>query len=589
MQGGFAVTQTRVHATEVTNDTTNPAVKRLQAALGIQRAYLAQYEQPSEPLAYETLRTLDDLFLRELMEPRRPVKENERRFRSLSSWGVNHALRRIIPRAPASRSFRDFPSHDQIQAQSDDFVFNCAVLELAERFEGWLREGILSGELRPYPQPTRHGMNNVLILRGVAPSFYDEEIGLAGLRWASDVRVAEDSTIERKLEERHLQLESELHSRVELVDGWRVAYASTPEIDDYFLEWARLYLRRIFSQDMIGPNDIIGGRPFSQYVEVLSVLSARSQKHIAFAAILRARYHSAHIRNLMTTYCPRGAFIESVARAMDADFRDIEAILGSFTLSGGNLDVHTEGGATVWAPLVQASADTLILPIYGLDINPFLFLLTDLRYRYEADWFRVANNRERRWIEEIEQLFAEPRWQTHGRNLRLREGGKDVTDIDFAVFERQTNELALFQLKWQHPVSMDNRGRRSAGRNLIEESNRWITAVTTWLERHGVGELMRRLAFQTSSIPTVHLFVLGRYYVHLTGFENRDPRAVWSDWAHFRWARTEGPKTSTVSQIASILQRKVDQTRSKKTGESIMFPVGDIALVLNPTKVPGSI
>jgi len=370
------------------------------------------------------------------------------------------------------------------------------------------------------------------------------------------------------------------------VDGWRVDYSSTPEIDDYFLEWAHLYLRRIFSQDMIGPDDVIGSRPFSRYIEVLSVLSGQSQKHIAFAAILKARYPSVHIRNLLTTHRQRESFVESVARYMGADRSEIEAILSSFILTGDNLDLHTVGGTTAWAPLVQASKDTLILPMYGLDINPFLFLLTDLRHRYEADWFRVANNRERRWIEEIDRLFVEPRWQTHGRNLRLREGGKAVTDIDFAVFERQANELALFQLKWQHPVGLDNRGRRSAGKNLVEESNRWITAVMSWLERHGVEELMRRLEFQTSITPTVHLFVLGRYHIHLTGFDQRDPQAVWSDWAHFQWALAEGPKTATISQITSMLQTKIDQSRSKKAGESIMIPVGDIAVLLNPTKVP---
>lgn len=554
--------------------------------MGIQRAYLLPYEQPSEPLAYETLRTLDDLFLRYLMEPTRAVKENEPHFQRLSSWGVNHALRRIIPRVPAARPFRDFPSHDQIQAQTDDFIFNCAVLELAERFEGWVRDGVLSGELRPYSKPDQHRLKNILILRSGAPSSYDEEIAMAGLRWAGEVRVAENRTIECKLEERHLQLESELHRRVELVDGWRVSYASTPELDDYFVEWGRLYLRRKFSQDMIGPDDVIGSRPFSRYIEVLSVLSGRSQKHIAFAAILKARYPSVHIRNLLTTHCQRESFVESVARYMGADRSEIEAILSSFILTGGNLDLHTVGGATAWAPLVQASKDTLILPMYGLDINPFLFLLNDLRHRYEADWFRVANNRERRWIEEIDRLFADPRWQTHGRNLRLREGGKVVTDIDFAVFERQANELALFQLKWQHPVGLDNRGRRSAGKNLVEESNRWITAVMSWLERYGVEELMRRLEFQTSITPTVHLFVLGRYHIHLTGFDQRDPQAVWSDWAHFQWALAEGPKTATILQITSMLQTKIDQSRSKKVGESIMIPVGDIAVLLNPTKVP---
>lgn len=557
---------------------------RLRKALEVQRDYLSEYEKPSEPIAYETLRTLDDLFLRDLMEPERAVDTVDRQFRNISAWGVNHALSRIVPKTPVSGPFRDFPSQPAFQAKADDFVFNCATLALSERFEGWLREGILMGSLQLQPEPGRDGIGDTLVLRSVAPSYSDEEIGLAGLRWAGEQTLVEDRSLEQTLEERHRRLESALERRVDLVDGWRVIYESTREIDDHFLEWGQFYLRRKFSQDMIAPDDMIGGRPFSQYVAVLSALSGRSQKHLAFAAILRARYPSVHIRNLLTSHTHRDSFIESLARSMDADRSEIDSILASLILTGDNLEVHTRSGETAWAPIVQASTDSLILPIYGLDINPFLFLLTDLRFRYETDWFKVANNRERRWIEEIERLFDEPRWQTHGRNLRLREEGKDLTDIDFALYDRKANELALFQLKWQHPVGMDNRGRRSAGKNLVEESNRWVDVVISWLDRHGVDELLRRLKFDSSTSTEVCLFVLGRYHAHLSGFDARDSRAVWSDWAHFRRSRVEGPKIATITEMASRLQSTVDQSRAMKGGQSLMFPVGDLAVVLNPSR-----
>ncbi len=561
-------------------------LKRLARALAAQRDYLKAYEKPSEPVVYETLRTLDDLFCRDLMEPERQVPENERRFRTLSTWGVNHALQRIVPRTLPVGPFRNFPSREPIQAQADDFVFNCGVLCLAERFEGWLRDGILSAELRPYPNSRQDRLKDILILRSSAPSCSDEEIGMAGLRWASDLRVRQDHRQEQTLEERHRELEPELHRRVQLVGDWVISYSSTREIDDYFLDWGRLYLRRIFSQDMIGRDDVIGGRPFSQYVEVLAALSGRAQKHIAYAAILRARHRSVHIRNLLTTYCPVQDFVESLAGYLDAGRKEIAEILKSFTLNGENLEVHTAGASTTWAPVVQASAETLILPVYGLDINPYLFLLTDLRFRHEADWFRLANNREARWIAELNDLFTESGWCTYPRNLRLREGGKEVTDIDFAVYDQASNELALFQLKWQHPVGMDNRGRRSAGRNLVDESNRWVETVDSWLQRNGVGALMQRFGFRSAVSPAVQLFVLGRYHAHLTGFDCRDDRAVWSDWAHFRRARLEVPGTATPAQLASHLRTSLDHVRSSKTGESLMFPVGDLALLVNPTSVP---
>ncbi len=303
-------------------------------------------------------------------------------------------------------------------------------------------------------------------------------------------------------------------------------------------------------------------------------------------AILRARHPSVHIRNLLTTHCPRESFVESLAHYMDADLSEVRDILTSFILTADNLEEHTKGGDVTWAPIVQASTDTLILPTYGIDINPFLFLLTDLRYRHEKDWFRVANNREGRWLQEIESLFETPRWQTHSRNLRLREGSKELTDIDFAAYNKTSNELALFQLKWQHPVGMDNRGRRSAGKNLVGESNRWVITVISWLERHGVIELMKRLGFDDSHSPSVHLFVLGRYHVHLSGYDSRDGRAIWSDWAHFRRACAEGTTTATVTQLATMLESAVEQSRAMKGGESMMFPVGNLSVVLNPTQVP---
>ncbi|OQM76692.1 hypothetical protein [Manganibacter manganicus] len=513
------------------------------------------------------------------------MEENERQFRSLSTWGVNHALRRIVPRSLTSRDFKDFPSTTTIQAQADDFIFNCAALELGERYEGWLREGILSGEVRCHPKPDGEGTLEVLVLRPARSSYSDEEIGLSGLNWSSRRITANDRGRERQLEQRHRKMSRDLGQRVELIGGWRVSYSSTPEIDCYFMDWARLYLRRIRSQELIASDDMIGGRPFSRYLEVLTALSARSQKHIAYAAILRARYPHVHIRNLLTSHIVRETFVSSLAEFLDADTEEIETILKSMTLSSENLDVHTSGSETAWAPIVQASEGTLLLPNYGLDINPFLFLLADLRARHERDWFRIANDREGRWIEEICRLFDGPRWQTHDRNLKLRSNGRVETDIDFAVLDRKTNELALFQMKWQHPIGFDNRARRSAGKNFIEEGNRWIETVNSWLDRFGAAELRKRLGFEDLGTPNVRLFVLGRYHAHYAGFDNHDARAVWSDWVHFQRVRSHAPRRS-LSQFASDLQSAVNQSRSGKKGESLMLPVGNLAVVFNPSSVP---
>ncbi|OQM77636.1 hypothetical protein [Manganibacter manganicus] len=52
------------------NNEEDAALAHLRKGLEDQRSYLFGYEQPSEVLAFETLRALDDLFFRDLMEPR---------------------------------------------------------------------------------------------------------------------------------------------------------------------------------------------------------------------------------------------------------------------------------------------------------------------------------------------------------------------------------------------------------------------------------------------------------------------------------------------------------------------------------------
>lgn len=53
------------------------ALHALRAALEVQRSKVEPYARPSEVIAYEVLRALDDLFLRDLMEPLRKMTAEE--------------------------------------------------------------------------------------------------------------------------------------------------------------------------------------------------------------------------------------------------------------------------------------------------------------------------------------------------------------------------------------------------------------------------------------------------------------------------------------------------------------------------------
>ena len=65
--------------------------------------------------------------------------------------------------------------------------------------------------------------------------------------------------------------------------------------------------------------------------------------------------------------------------------------------------------------------------------------------------------------------------------LKLKNEGAVATDIDAAVFDTTTGTLGLFQLKWQDPFGTSMRRRNSKMMNFLEETNQWVSTVSSIL------------------------------------------------------------------------------------------------------------
>jgi hypothetical protein len=444
---------------------------------------------------------------------------------------------------------------------------------------------LVSARLDTPPQRLPSGIRKILVLKSDHPSIFKEIVARKHREWMSDRMVEFDKDWEKRLEQRHFEILPELVKCVDVFDGWGLAYSSRRKIDEYFLEWGQIYLRRMWSQDLVGLDDKLGGNEFREYLGVLAALSGRAQKHLCFASMLKRRHAQLDIRNLLTAHSPYWEFLTGLAGHLDADTLHIQKLLESLTLGPSNRDVHTGTMDTAWAPVVRSTWDNLILPLYGLEINPFLFLLKDLQAKYPDDWFRAANRREKRWHADLRAIFPPQRWIVNDRNLRLRDRNRTVTDVDFLAYDTRNNELAIFQLKWQQPVGMDNRARRSAAKNLMTEGNKWTEAVHTWLEKYGVAELAKRSAMPIKPDARTHLFVVARYNALFSGYSTLDERAVWVDWNHLMWMRVENPDLP-VTEIARALREQVEEIAASFAGESYIVPLGDLAIILNPTREP---
>ena len=570
-------------------DNQRPSASRelafLDAKIEEQALELAQWRRPSETLIFEVLRAIDFAYCEELFSNDEKQDFTARLHQTLLTYGVNRALATMMPDQLMDNPFVLFPSRPDTQEKSDFFLLKCGILERAGQLRGLLAEGLLSARLDTPPQISPL-IRNILVLKTDHPSILQQSVSRTQRRWLSERFSEHDSPWERELEKRHVELLPTLEKQVEAVNGWGMTYSSTNELDRYFLEWGQVYLRRMWSQDLLAADERIGGCQFNEYLGVLAALSGRSQKHLCYAMILKQRHPELNMRNLLTTFAPYDEFLVSLARFLDTDTLYLQKLLASLTLEPVNKIHHVDSGQPAWAPIVRVTHQHCLLPMYGLEINPFMFLLNDLEARYPKEWFQAANNREARWLRELRGMFGGRRWQVAERPVVLRDGGRVVTDIDFLVYDVDSNETGVFQLKWQKPVGADTRARRSAARNLVTEGNRWIGAVSNWLERNGVAELGRRAGIKFKAGAHVEFFVLARYEAMFPGVIERSAAATWSDWAHFLRV-IAGNRRSSPRQLCRLIQEEAKRIQAKNEDESTLMPLGDLSILLNPEREPG--
>ena len=550
----------------------------LAQAIKDQQTRMSGYEIPSEALTFETVRALDHAFCREQMPHLRPLNESERRHQFLLQRGVNEALKRVLPANLAHDKPRLFSSTRQTQQKADDFLLDSGFLWFAERFLAQLRAGFLSGHLDPHRQVDGAP---ILVLTAADRTLYHEKIGYAGVDWLSDRALLKGRPKEEALlREREVVL-SQMTERLLRGAGEEGMFDGA---DQHFHECAKVYLSRMPYRDLLSDDDRIGGRPYSDYVQALMALATLHETRLCMTAILDSERPHLGIRNLLTGGAFADELIESVATFLDADTVEVNQLLTHLALSPVNSAPHLARGTPAWAPLIQTSANFCVLPSYGLDMNPFLFLATELRERYQSDWFEAANAREARWVAELRELFPSPRWRCDD-GVKIKRGGKVVTDIDFVAYDSASKQVALFQLKWQQPSLSDEKVRRNNASSLVGDSNKWTAVVAEWMTAEGGAVLAKRLSVREQDLTSSHLLVLGRYGAHFSGQSNADGRAAWSGWGHLERERTLHPMASP-SEMHENLKEAMTAARHAVEPDSLMLPLPGLNLVVNPTRQP---
>lgn len=552
----------------------------LDEGIQAQQARMRGYEVESEALTLETVRSLDYVYFKDLIPELQELPNPVPQEVTIMQWGVNEALQRVLPRSLRSSMPRLPQSHATVQEQADTFIFDAGVLAMAKHQRALLAQRLLTGAVDP--RCTRRE-SLILVLDAVDTSVYWDAIGRAGMAWISAQAMEQDRASEAELERRYIEILPQLQTYLANPHRWDENEPFEGS-ENYFYQCAQLYLRRIAYRDLLADDDVIGGHPYGRYVDALTVISAMCQMRLCCAGLICRNDPRVGIRNALTGGMLLTDLRGHLARLLNADEDEVTDLLKHLVLSPHNYLSHLASGTPAWAPVIRTSEHFCILPSYGLDINPFVFLLHELRTFHPDDWFRLANRREERWVGELETLFPPPRWKcTSG--TKLKRGGKIVTDVDFVAYDCETRQLAVFQLKWQQPALADEKMSRSNGANLVETCNKWIKDVQDWLTEFGVAEFLNRSQLNSKIVDDVSYFVIARYSAHFPTNTAADPMAIWSDWGHLRKHRYISPNGS-VLDLKNELRTDVKIQQLELKPMSFALPLPGLILVVNPTKRP---
>ena len=255
-------------------------------------------------------------------------------------------------------------------------------------------------------------------------------------------------------------------------------------------------------------------------------------KHLTYTNLLLSKHPYLDIRNILTVTTGEPQLLSYLSAALAITETEAQQVLDTLKSTPDSVQAQTSEPAVAIAPFLKINSNTVVFSIAGALSRPFDFMLAELYRRYRKDWDHAVNEREESFRKELYDLFPTERFAKIPKPLELTREGAVATDIDAAVLDRATGTLALFQLKWQEPFGTSMRKRNSKMMNFLSETNRWVSAVSTFLLEypHALDHLLGEGTVPTHDAKSIHLFVIGRHFSHFSGGASRDSRAAWGTW-----------------------------------------------------------
>ena len=308
-----------------------------------------------------------------------------------------------------------------------------------------------------------------------------------------------------------------------------IGYRTDYETEIYFYDHARLDLQQETEWDMFSDDCIFNGIPYRIFVDNVADFSGYAIKHINYCALLLTEHPHLLMENLMYNASESDNLLSLISESRSITQSEAEMLLRNISLHSGNAGLYASDFLPP-PPFIKICSQLYLRSISGSLWHPFPFLLENLHQNYPKDWNQNTNLREALFKEQLYDMFSGFKCIKH--NVQITDGKRVITDIDAAIIDQKSGEIALFQLKWQNLTDFSSKSLASKSKNYDTTATQWVDDVKVWLRSCSTKELASKLGLKEKFVDKqkVYLFVLGRRHGNYSKDKYIDDGCAWTQW-----------------------------------------------------------
>jgi len=364
-----------------------------------------------------------------------------------------------------------------------------------------------------------------------------------------------------------------------------IGYDMTPEMDDHFI--AAVLKATLKWRDGAGihPNSRFGRLSGGDIFNAVNAIASFHLKHIQFVDAGMEVVPGADFLSSLTIWISRSDLLDNVMAATRLDEASASEVVDLVTAKAGDSE-HFASAATPYFPFyVQVTDDLLICNVSAIFRNPLHGIRAVLE-RKPGGADSVRGPREDWMQAELYDLFQGNRYQCVSGQIKLKSGSVTATDIDAAIMDNISGDVALFQLKWQDFDTHDIKSQFSKAKNFSDQTKKWATRISAILTDLPVNEVYRKCRFKPPSVTTgrVFMFALGRIAARFKsyGFAPDNDMITPCSFPQLRRLRQEIGKTPQVfSKLRNAIMAENEITYERKPIPHDLHFADDAHIVLD--------